>query len=209
MQAGAHLVYLDINAKKRILKVAIGISSLLNEAWFAWRGFSFRTFIRLTQTPVRLTKNNVVTLLELTQEHLIYLYTRKWMTVKSVKLQHVFSEVPPPHSKKKKKKKKVFLKYASWTDILLLFWMSHCLGVHGRGDFEWCWMFYDCLLFYVGSSQSCSETVIGEPHLHCSTAGIWQCGSHTQAGHTATLNIWGASFFKMPCIRSRKMLPGI
>ena len=49
--------------------------------------------------------------------------------------------------------------------------------------------------FYVGSSQSCSETVIGEPHLHCGTAGIWQCGSHTQAGHTATFNIWGASFF--------------
>lgn len=36
-----------------------------------------------------------------------------------------------------------FLKSASWTDILLLFWMSHCLSVHGREDFEWCWMFYD------------------------------------------------------------------
>lgn len=50
-------------------------------------------------------------------------------------------------------KKKCFLKYASWTDILLLFWMSHCLSVHGRGDFEWCWMFYDSLLLCQSSPE--------------------------------------------------------
>lgn len=67
-----------------------------------------------------------------------------------------FPTLPPPprftplplfhYSREKKKRKRFPEKCTSWTDILLLFWMSHCLSAYGRGDLEWCWMFYGFLL---------------------------------------------------------------
>ena len=101
------------------------------------------------------------------------------------------------HYSQGKKSFKVFLKYASWTDICQLFWMSHCLSGLGRKDFEWCWMFYDSLLLCHSS-----PALLGDFDNRTSSTAA---GSDrvTQASNTWELH------FKMPCFNPDKMLPGI
>lgn len=101
-------------------------------------------------------------------------------------------------------KKRLFLRSTSWPGRLLLFWMSHCLREHGRGDSEWCWMFYDCLLL-CRTFPALLWDSDGEPGLLLLDLTAEEL-THTQAGthartyactgthaRTSALNIWGAS----------------
>lgn len=76
--------------------------------------------------------------------------------------------------------------------------MSYCLSVHGRGDFEWCWMFYDSLLL----CQSFLVPLWDPDSRSTSAAAGSESGrvAHSQD----TLNIWGASFHKCHIATSGK-----
>lgn len=111
-------------------------------------------------------------------------------------------------------KKRLFRRSTSWPGRLLLFWMSHCLREHGRGDSEWCWMFYDCLLL-CRTFPALLWDSDGEPglplldltaeeltHAHARTHVCVHRHARTHAHPLLTFR------FKMPHIRSGKMLKG-
>lgn len=101
-------------------------------------------------------------------------FTKQCVTVTSVKLNlspldkffHLIciSLFLPPKEKKKRKRFPDTV-CTSWTDMLL-FQTLHCLSSHGRGDFEWCWLFYDSLLLFLSFTELLRDSDMTWDHHH-------------------------------------------
>lgn len=101
--------------------------------------FHLKWFIPI-QNSLRLTKYEITALLERLQQTMGD--SKKCQTERFFPQVFFSTHLHFIILKKAKEKKKISWSVLPGPTLLL----SQCLSVHGRGDFEWCWMFYDSLL---------------------------------------------------------------